>query len=562
MARLIAMDIGSHAVKVSTYKVASRGSAELDKRYTQAVPQDGTPPTLEHRLAALDAMLDDTPKLKPQSSDVLVLSWPSHEAAFHRVTMPFADRAQIERTLPFAVENEVPFELDEMVLAWRITEQAEQTQVLTVLARRDRVQEWLGALNERGLDPASIHVVGDLFGPVGFAPPVVASDEEAPKTAPLVAVIDIGHVHTTVSVVRNQAVQFSRSVNVAGYAFTRAIQDALGCTWAEAERLKHGQNQEGLVLEDAQTDLGNGPPTGRSGYAALPAPAREKVDNAIGLLLAEIRSTLIKAEDQLGGEVVEARLCGGSSQIDELAQYLASDLGVPVKPLTDVRGGPLPALFAVSYSLAIATSGPYNPVDLRVGNLAFKGRTDLLRAALGYGVAGALVFSIALVLLFAVRYRGLVVEQRETEEAVREMVRAAFPDTPDTMLDTMDEASAVMAANTEDAVQRAAILGDGSRGVPPTIDALYQLTAAFPPHPEVTVELSDLTISRQAISFNAESVGGYASSAEIERKLKENPLFSGATKGQETRLASGAVRFPITIPLVEGAAVDETKDEG
>lgn len=558
MARLIAMDIGSHAVKVATYKVASRGAAELDKRYTHPVPQDGTPPTLEHRLAAVDALLDDSPKLKPQSSDVVVLSWPSHEAAFHRVTMPFSDRAQIERTLPFAVENEVPFELEDMVLSWRTAEAAEQTQVLTVLARRDRVQEWLGALAERGIDPASIHVVGDLFGPMGTAPVQPFGDDGLPDLdrKPLVAIIDIGHVHTTISVVRGQAVQYARSVNVAGHAFTRAIQEALGCSWEEAERLKHG-GPAGLVTEDeAITDVGNGTRR-RSGYAALPPEARQKVDAAVGLLLAEIRSTLIKAEDQLGGEVVEVRVCGGSAQMDELLDYLHADLGVPVHELSDARGRPLPGIFAVTHGLAIATSGPSNPVDLRVGALAFKGRTDFLRSALGYGIAGAFLFSLALTLLFAIRYRGLVVELHETEGAVREIVATAFPEVPPNLLDTMDQASAVMAQNTADAVQRAAILGDGSNGVPPTLDALYQLTQAFPPHPDVVVELSDLTITKQSIAFNAEAEGGYASSAMVETKLKENPRFHGATKGQETRLASGAVRFPITIPLdgAEGAAV-------
>ncbi|MCB9685867.1 MAG: pilus assembly protein PilM [Alphaproteobacteria bacterium] len=560
MARLIAMDIGSHAIKVATYKVAGRGPVELDKRYTQIVPQDGVPPTLEHRLAALDALLDDSPRLKPQSSDVVVLSWPSHEAAFHRVAMPFSDKAQIERTLPFAVENEVPFELDDMVLSWRTAEQGEQTQVLTVLARRERVQEWLGALGERGIDPASIHVVGDLFGPMGTAPIQPFGDDGLPGVGktPLVAVIDIGHLHTTISVVRDQAVQYARSVNVAGHAFTRAIQQGMGCTWEEAERLKHGGATTGLVLEDeAITDIGN-TPAAKSGYAALPQPARQQIDAAIGLLLAEIRSTLIKAEDQLGGEIVEVRVCGGSTAIDELLDYLHADLGVPVHELADARGQPIPPIYAVTHGLAVATSGPSNPVDLRVGALAYKGRTDILRAALGYGVAGAFVFSLALTLLFAVRYRGLVVELHATEGAVREIVATAFPEVPEHLLETMDQASAVMAQNTADAVQRAEVLGDGSNGVPPTVDALYQLTQAFPPHPDVEVELSDLTITKAAISFNAEAVGGYASSATVETTLKQNPRFHAATKGQETRLASGAVRFPITIPL-DGSTVD---DEG
>jgi hypothetical protein len=95
MPRLIALDLGSHAVKASVFNEASRTQLELIQRYQRPVPQDGVAPTLEHRLAALDALLDDSPTLKPSSSDEVVLVWPSTEAAFHRVAMPFTDKLQI-----------------------------------------------------------------------------------------------------------------------------------------------------------------------------------------------------------------------------------------------------------------------------------------------------------------------------------------------------------------------------------------------------------------------------------------------------------------------------------
>jgi hypothetical protein len=106
---------------------------------------------------------------------------------------------------------------------------------------------------------------------------------------------------------------------------------------------------------------------------------------------------------------------------------------------------------------------------------------------------------------------------------------------------------------TQDAVKNAQVVGAGTNGVPPTVDTLYRLTKAFPPHPETTVELSDLTITPQSISFNAET-DGYKSSAAVEDALKKQPEFKTATKGQEQKLANGRVRFPITIPLGDAAA--------
>jgi type IV pilus assembly protein PilM len=550
MPRLIALDLGSHAVKATVFNVASRSQLELTQRYQQPVPQDGVAPTFEHRLAALDALLDDTPALKPTSSDIVLLAWPSTEAAFHRVAMPFTDKAQIERTLPFAVENEVPFELEEMVLAWRIAEQQDQTYVLAALARQARVAEWLAALDRRGIDPASVHVDADVFGSWGGGvamlvdetptePLVRTPDGLNRAQEPLLAIIDLGHLHTTVSVIRNATVQYGRSINVGGWTFTRAIAEGTGLTWHEAEQLKHMGSQPGAE--------------------PLAEEARTRLQAAFASLMAELRSALIKAEDSLHAEVVEVRITGGSSLMPGLAEAIHEDLGVPVRQALDPRFGDTPPEFAVAHALAYATSGGAgSPIDLRVGQFLYKGRTDLVRSALVYGVAGAACFCLAALLMFAVQFRSLAAEQAETEAAVREIVQRSFPDLPESALESMGKAEAAMAGLTQDAVQRAEVLGNGTGGVPPTVDALYHLTGAFPPHPDVTVEVSDLTITPVSISLNAET-DGFQSSSKVEESLKANPRFHTAVKGQETKLANGRVRFPITIPLgEEPVAADAT----
>jgi Tfp pilus assembly PilM family ATPase len=554
MPRLIAVDLGSHAAKVTTWRVVSRTTLAREGRYRRAVPQSGDLPTREHRFAALDVLLEEESAVRPGTGDVVVLAFPASEAAFHRVAMPFSDRAQIERTLPFAIENEVPFELDDMALAWRqCGKTGAQTDVLVVLARREGVVEWLQALDERGLDPASVHVEADLYGPWGALPPGLTSDTGLDlEKRELVAVLDLGHTHSVLSIVRDGTVVLARSINVGGWSFTKAIQDTLACTWEEAERLKHGDVRNDVPAEDEITvSLHTGDPRARrhSGYASLPAVARERVDESIGLLLAEIRSTLIKAEDTLGNEVHELRITGGSSKIDELWGYLSADLGIPVKQAQDPRGEPTPAAYAVSQALAGATLLPDEFVtDLRVGALAYRGGTDLLRSALLYGAAGAGIFALAGLVLFLVQYRSLAVELSATEEQAIAVVTATLPQLAPGGLDTLSKAEGILAEFTQDAVQRAEVLGDGTTSVPPTIDTLYALTKAFPPHPDVSVELSDLVISKAKISFNAET-DGYGSSSQVEEKLKQSPRFATATKGQEQRLANGRVRFPITIPL-------------
>ena len=537
MPRLIALDIGSHAVKVSSYRISGR-HVDLDDRYYQPVPQDGTPPTVEAQLVALEALLEDESRAKPQAGDTVVVAYPSSRASFHRVTLPFTERSQIASTLPFTIEEEVPFDLDEMVLGWRVAGRSEAgTDVVAVLARHEQLQEWIAALAEQGTDPAVVHVDADVYGPWGGLEtdePIAFAEEFSDSTqiavgGPLVAVVDIGHAHSTVTVVQDGIAQLCRSISVGGLAFTRAVQQGLGCEWSEAEARKHADDP-------------------------LPEQARRLLDQAVQLLLAELRSTLIKAEDVLGAEVLEVRVTGGSSALKGLTEQLANDLGVPVRRAQDPSGDAAPGTYGLSAALAWSSvPGVHDAVDMRIGDLHYRGGASLVRAALTYGVAGAVFFTLAATVMFAYQFFSLSAEQRKAEAEVFEIVERSAAGEGAGEVETLSMAKALMAGVTEDAAQLAAVVGDGG-GVPFTIDTLYHLTQAFPPHPEVRVELSDLTITRSNISFNAET-DNFNSSASVEMRLQASERFRTATKGQEKRLSNGRVRFPITITLGE-AAVD------
>lgn len=552
MPRLISLDLGSHAVKVSVYRIGGR-EVDLEGRYHQPVPQDGAMPDLPTQLVALATLLDDVAELKPEGGDSVVVAYPSTRASFHRVSLPFTDRAQIEGTLPFTLEEEVPFDLDDMVLGWRIAEQVDGSEIVAVMARHELLAEWLAALDEHGIDPVAVHVDADVYGPWGAITP--AGDGDDPEledpSAPLVAVVDVGHAHSTLTVVRNGVAQMCRSISTGGYAFTRAIQQALDCTWAQAEAFKHGGPDVDGFRGPADDE-----PTERVS-TGLPPKAREALDGAMGLLLAEIRSTLIKAEDQLGSEVLEVRVTGGSSQLDGLAGRLSADLGVPVRQAVDPSGDAASGVYALSAALAWASvPGVTSAIDLRIGDLQFRGGTNLVRAALTYGVAGALFFTLAATAMFGWQYYSLSTEQAEAEQAVFDIVRKAMDGQPGVAnIETLSAASALMAGATEDASQLAAVVGNGD-GVPYTIDTLYQLTNAFPPHPEVKVELENLTITRETIAFDAET-DNFNSSAQVELKLQSSDRFRTATKGQEQRLSNGRVRFPITITLGDADTAEE-----
>lgn len=542
MPKLVAIDLGSHAVKATVWEGTSR-RAQFEGRYAARVQQEGgAAPSISARIAALEALLSAHTQWTGGTATIAV-AWPGELATLHPITLPFADRAQVEKTLPFAVEAEVPFDMEEMVLASRISAgglAGEQTKALVALVRKESLESLLGAMAAKSADPRNVFVEGDALG------------AWSPRER-VCAVIDVGHAHTTLSVARDGVVQYSRAVNVGGRDMTWAIVQALQIPWDDAERLKHGE----------RAGEGPGMLSSAEAWAQLPPKARDALDAPIGLLLAEIRSTLIAAEDVLGVEIEEVRLTGGGSRLHPLADYLRDDLRVPVESILDAEGEPVPAEYAVADALQLRLNGVTRgtEIDLRVGDLAYRGGTDLVRAVFVYGVPLTVFVLVASVVIYAVQYRSLSNEQAEVDQRLKDLVVQTFGVDPSVVRDGTT-AQAIAKEKVTEALARAEAL-DRSSGTPPTVQALHDLTKAFPPNGteegQAVVDVNELSITPETISFTAET-DGYAGAATVEETLQRNPRFQGAAKGNEKKTRD-KVSFSISIPL-DGAAAAPAGEEG
>jgi hypothetical protein len=275
-------------------------------------------------------------------------------------------------------------------------------------------------------------------------------------------------------------------------------------------------------------------------------------------LLAEIRTTLIQAEDELGFDIEDVVLTGGGSRMSSLWDYLSQDLGMPVSRPVDEEGVPVPADQAVTYALAAQLAGitADEETDLRVGELVFRGGLDVSRAILVYGGAGLGFFVVAVFVMFVVQYQSLSSELSAVAEAVQAELVAIDPLLAEEELGAGAFAVSTMQAIMFDAEREAQLVGDSS-GVPPTIDTVFNLSNAFPPHSQVVVDLDSVTISPAAIILKGET-DDFGKVARIEDSLRRRPEFSTATKSNESKDSKGNVDFTISIDL--GDKLDEGLD--
>ncbi len=476
----------------------------------------GEIPTLSQRLVALDGLIARNKKWM-EGNSTFAVAWPTEQATLHRMTLPFTDRAQIERTLPFAVEAEVPFELSEMVIGWRVLAAQDEAKLLVALVKKEGLKALIGALAQRKMDPRHVFLDVDVLS--HYSPKDTVS-----------AVLHIGYGNTVVAVSKEGIVQWSRAINVGGRDFTRAIRDSLGVSWEEAENIKIGNGQDSAAT-----------------WERMPPAARQALDPVMGLLLAEVRSSLIYAEDAVGEEIDEVRLFGADALLHPLLGYFREDLGVPVEFAVDPNGDAVPATFAVSDGLAARLAGQTKgeEIELRIGDLAFKGGTNLGRALLiGGGLALAAV-TMLVMMKSAWDYRGWMVEENAAEERLSAAYLQIEPSgnaemavkSPSITVSTLRE-------KLEDTQRRAKIF-DRENRTSETVSTLRALTDAFPAPGEVTVNVSELTATSEGITFTAVT-DGFQSASDVETSLKQVEQFKTATKSNEKKNKDN-VSFTITI---------------
>jgi hypothetical protein len=462
------------------------------------------------------------------------LVWPTDDVSTRVIQLPFTDKTQLEQTLPFTVEEVVPFDMDDMLLGWRpLPGTHSGTKAHVTLVRTESLRAVLEAFQARSLDPRQVVVDGEALGAM-----VTAGGG--------VSVVDVGHSSTTISVLLDGVVVSERAIDVGGRRFTQAIAAAMDLTFANAERLKHGD-----FHPDEEPTEGGMP----SGLASLSPQARTALDGVFGLLLAEIRSTLIAAEDQHGMEIDSVLLTGGGARLEPLPEYLQRDLGLTVEWLAEADGAGIPPEHGVSRAMAQVLATNATSVNLRTGSLAFKGGVNVLRAVVTYGTAGVAFFLVAATVVFAVQFMRLRSELSEVDSQIRSLVLADFPETSDEILAVGADAAAVTEAGVLGMEDRADVLAGEGR-VPPTVDLLLLLTDAFPDPETVTVNVSDLTMGNLSMTFNAET-DTYESAAAIETSIQAVEAFADAVKSNERRSRDN-VTFTMTIPL-NGSADEEVQ---
>jgi len=89
--------------------------------------------------------------------DVLVSALPGEFVAKRLLTLPFSDRRRLAQVVPFALEEHLPFPVDDAAVAFaRVGREDGKTLVIAAFARKDDLKSHLELLSRAGLNPKTV----------------------------------------------------------------------------------------------------------------------------------------------------------------------------------------------------------------------------------------------------------------------------------------------------------------------------------------------------------------------------------------------------------------------
>jgi|GEM_PF-801008 len=294
------LDVGTSAVRLVKLKKSFGGKYELEAFGSMDIPEG---------LSLSDSEIDKKQmseivkklvnSVKPGTQNVVV-SLPGNSIFTTVVTLPKMPVQEIESTIRYQAEQNIPLKLSEVRLDWQVIGQSADranVSVMIIAAPLARVKKVVDILENAGLDVNAVEVDA-----ISSARALMSGD-------PLFMVINMGKYLTELTVVKNNIVNHTRTIPIGGQVMTRAIAQGLGVDETQAEQLKRKfgiekGNMEGKIYSAVSPVLND---------------LKEEIDRSMKYYF-----------DKFGDSIKLIKLSGGASRTLGIQPFLSAELGVNI----------------------------------------------------------------------------------------------------------------------------------------------------------------------------------------------------------------------------------------
>jgi type IV pilus assembly protein PilM len=281
------------------------------------------------------------------------------QIAIRRASFPSMPKKELKDAVRLEARKFISFPLEKAIVDFQllgeiVEEGAKKLDLMVAVAEREFIENQLAIIKEAGLRTAG---VGTIPHALWHSMQTIPEAREG-----VTALIDIGAVKTSINIVKDNKLEFSREITTAGNAFTKAIEEvgtlegaALNFAWAEEIKKEYG------ILKEEDVGAAEGHvPLQKISFAMR--PVLERLLTEINRSF-EFHKSQFKEEEENVGRIF---ISGGGARLKGLKEYLSDQLGTRVElssPFEDMA----PCL-VVATGLALGKAKEINllPEELRL----------------------------------------------------------------------------------------------------------------------------------------------------------------------------------------------------
>jgi type IV pilus assembly protein PilM len=238
-----------------------------------------------------------------------------HSVIVKRISLPVMSEAELAESIHWEAEQYIPFAIEDVNLDYKILEGVSLSgegnmDVLLAAAKKEKINDYVGVISQAGLNTQTVDIAA-------FAVQNTFEANYEFEPDQVIALVDVGAAVSSITVLYGGTSVYWRDINIGGNQYTDAVQKELNLSGEEAERLKRGEEIDGMPYEKV-------------------LPILSAVNDDVGT---EIQKTLdffkqISATDQTLDRLY---LSGGAAQVIHLKEALAERLSCQVEILNPFR---------------------------------------------------------------------------------------------------------------------------------------------------------------------------------------------------------------------------------
>ena len=322
--KCIGIDIGSFSVKVFEIETSPKGTQLLGYQEHPLSTQE----TADNRVAIID-ILKSLAEKNEGSSTKYVFCLPQGKVSSRYKSFPFKQRSKVLQTVPFELEDELPFDIEESSFDAKFVHfQGGSSDVIASATPNKNILDLLELTQSVGIDPDIISVEGvaiaNLVEDFISAPPTLpvqknnSEEGEAPETKEGHLILSMGHNSTTISVFKEYRLVSVHSLDWGGIDIAHAISQRYRISLEEA--FKEVQTKSFIL-------------TNKEGANRDQVIFSDTISNSLKPLIRDLNLYLADLQNEFHIQFSHISLTGGASQVRNLNNFLTQTLSIPVREL-------------------------------------------------------------------------------------------------------------------------------------------------------------------------------------------------------------------------------------